>query len=76
MKDYNEFRDYFWAYISTNIVSMADRNYENSDFCDGVCFDCFRIYERAGIDIDTVCKLAENILLNVSRYKPLLNMES
>ena len=72
--NFEEFQNYFWAYISDNIVSDMDRAVDNKDFCDSVCYDCYRLYEQSGANIDTICKSAENILYNVYRYKPLLNI--
>lgn len=70
--DFEEFQTYFWAYIDENIASSSDINLNNKDFCDEVCFGCYRIYQQSNIDIDSICKLAENILFNVYRFKPIL----
>lgn len=69
---FEEFEIYFWSYIPENIVSNLDRTIDHRDFCDAVCFDCYRIYEQSRMSKDTICKLAENILFSVQRYKPLL----
>jgi len=69
---FEEFEVYFWSYIPENIVSNLDRRVNHRDFCDAVCFDCYRIHEQSNVNKDTLCKLAENILFNVNRYKPLL----
>lgn len=69
---FNEFSTYFWSYIDENIVSNMDRLENGSDFCENVCFDCYRIYEKSGVDIDVICKIAENILFSVKRFKPML----
>lgn len=71
-----EFSVYFWSYISTNAVTPLDRDINNRDFCDEVCYDCYRIYDQTGGNIDIICKLAENILFNVARYQPVLNTQS
>jgi len=71
--EYSEFKIYFWSYLNENAISIVDRNINNKDFYDAVCFDCFRVYTQSRINIDIICKLAENILFNVNRYKPLLN---
>lgn len=68
-----EFGEYFWAYIGNTIVTDLDRNVNNKEFCDSVCFDCYRIYQQSGVSRDVICKQAENILFNVFRYKPFLN---
>lgn len=70
--DYNDFSLYFWAYLNENAFPLIDRNTNNKDFYDAVCFDCFRIYSQSGVGVDIICKLAEDILFNVNRYKPLL----
>lgn len=70
--NFEEFEIYFWSYIPEHVVSNIDRSVDNRDFCESVCFDCFRLYERSGINIDIICKAAENILFNVRRFKPLL----
>lgn len=70
--DFSEFKIYIDAYLSENAISMVDRNINNKDFYDEVCFDCYRIFEQSNVSIDIICKLAENILFNVNRYKPLL----
>lgn len=69
---FEEFEIYFWSYIDENIVSVTDININNSDFCNSVCYDCFRLYEQSNISIDTICKIAENLLFNVYRFKPIL----
>lgn len=69
---FEEFEVYFWSYIPESVVSNLDRAVDHRDFCDAVCFDSYRIYEHSKISRDTVCKLAENILFSVHRYKPLL----
>lgn len=71
--NFQEFQEYFWSYISENVVNNLDRSANNIDFCESVCFDCYRMYEQ-GMDKDSICKLAENILFNVSRFKPILGM--
>lgn len=68
-----DFEDYFWAYISENTVPRLDREVENKGFCDAICYDCYRTYEKSNLDIDTICKLAEDMLFNVNRYKPILS---
>jgi len=70
--NFEEFQIYFWAYVGENIISPLDRNIESRDFCDAVCFDAFRVYEQSNVNIDTICKLSENILFNVYRFKPIL----
>lgn len=70
--NFEEFEIYFWSYISENIVSILDRSIDNADFCNSVCFDCFRLYNQSNIHIDVICKAAENILFNVHRFKPIL----
>ena len=72
--NFEEFEEYFWAYINDSIVSNTDRVIDNKDFCDAVCFDCFRLYEQSGVSVDIICKAAENILFSVYRYKPMLNV--
>lgn len=67
-----EFQVYFWSYISENTVSNMDRISTNTDFCESVCYDCYRIYDQSNISIDIICKLAENILFDVKRFKPIL----
>lgn len=69
---FEEFQIYFWSYIGENIVSNLDRSVDNKDFCEAVCFDCYRLYEQSDVNIDTICKSAENILFNVYRFKPIL----
>lgn len=69
---FEEFQIYFWSYISDNIVSNTDRVINNTDFCDSTCFDAYRIYEQSKVDIDVICKMAENMLFNVQRFKPVL----
>jgi|TARA_R110000868_G_scaffold74337_2_gene214925 hypothetical protein len=71
--NFEDFTEYFWAYISDNIVSGLDRSIDNKDFCDAVCFDCYRLYQQSDTNIDFICKTAENLLFNVYRYKPMLN---
>lgn len=70
--NFEEFEEYFWSYIDENIVSNLDRSIDNRDFCESVCFDCFRLYEQSKINIDIICKSAENMLFNVRRFKPIL----
>lgn len=70
--DFEEFQVYFWSYISASTVSNADRIENNTDFCEAVCFDSYRVYDQSGIHIDIICKLAENTLFNVRRFKPIL----
>ena len=70
---FEDFEVYFWAYIDDNIVSNVDRGLDNRDFCQAVCYDCYRIHEQSKVNIDTVCKMAENILFNVCRFKPILS---
>jgi len=70
--NFEEFEVYFWSYISENIVSNLDRVVNNRDFCEAVCYDCFRLYEHGNIKIDIICKSAENMLFNVKRFKPVL----
>ena len=67
-----DFKVYFWQYIDDNIVSYEDKFIENKDFCDSVCFDCYKIYKQSNISIDILCKMAENMLFNVYRFKPIL----
>lgn len=69
---FEEFEIYFWSYMPESIVSNLDRIVDHRDFCDAVCFDSYRIYEQSKMSRDTICKLAENILFSVHRYKPLL----
>lgn len=69
---FEEFKFYFWSYMDDNIVSTKDININNVDFCEAICFDCFRVYEQSNINIDTVCKIAENLIYNVYRFKPIL----
>lgn len=71
--DFRSFEEYFWAYISVNTVPILDRELENKGFCDAVCYDCYRMFEKSNIDIDSICKLAEDMLFNVNRYKPILS---
>ena len=73
--NFEEFKDYFWAYIPTNIMSFSDRNVEHKDFYDSVCYDCYRLYSQSQVDIDTICKVAESVLFNVYRFKPILGMQ-
>lgn len=68
-----EFQEYFWAYVDSSIVTYKDRTVDHVDFCDAVCYDCYRLYEMSDISIDIICKSAENMLYNVARYKPILN---
>ncbi len=70
--NFEEFQEYFWAYIPENIVSNIDRTVNNRDFCESVCFDCFRLYEQTDLNMDVICKAAENMLFNVHRFKPIL----
>jgi hypothetical protein len=69
---YESFSIYFWAYINENIISDLDRDMDNKDFCDSVCYDCFRMYSQSNISIDEICKIADNILFSVKRYQPIL----
>jgi len=69
---FEEFEIYFWNYLSSDIISTLDRNIDNKDFCDSVCYDCFRIYSQSDVDLDTICKIAENILFSIKRYSPIL----
>lgn len=69
-----EFQEYFWNYINDNVVSNADINMNNKDFCDSVCYDAYRIYKQGDISIDVICKLSESILFNVYRFKPILGV--
>jgi len=69
---FEEFEVYFWSYISKNTVSNLDKVVNNTDFCESVCFDCWRIYDQSRINIDIICKMADNILVNVNRFKPML----
>lgn len=69
---FEDFEVYFWAYINDTIVTNLDRSLENSDFCEAVCFDSYRLFEKSDVDINLICKLAENILFNVYRFKPML----
>lgn len=74
--DYTNFEDfkvYFWQYIDDSIVSPNDKYINNKDFCDSVCFDCFRVYKQSNINIDIVCKMAESVLFSVYRFKPVLS---
>lgn len=71
-----EFKAYFGGYINNNIVTAKDRFVDNKDFWDCVCFDAYRIYEQSTLDIDTICKLSENILFSVNRYKPYLGQKN
>lgn len=68
---FEEFEEYFWSYMPENIISNLDRSIDSRDFCESVCFDCYRMNTQ-GVDKDTICKLAENILFNVHRFKPIL----
>lgn len=70
--DFIEFQEYFWSYISENTVSNLDRIRDNTDFCESVCFDAYRMYDQSKVDIDFICKLSENILFSVRRFSPLL----
>lgn len=70
--NFEDFQIYFWAYINENIISVADRNIDNKDFCESVCYDSYRIYEQSKVNIDTICKMAENTLYAVYRFKPIL----
>ena len=70
--NFEDFQVYFWQYINENIVSPEDIYVDNKDFCESVCFDCFRVYQKGNLNLDTICKLAENILFSVYRFKPLL----
>lgn len=71
--NYEDFKDYFWSYISNSTVSYRDRQLY-IDFCESVCFDAFRLYEKSGnAHIDVICKNSENILFNVRRYAPELD---
>lgn len=72
MKTLEEFQVYFWSYISENIVTNSDRVLYNNDFCELVCYDCYRLYTKSGANIDVICKLAESILSNVQKFKPNL----
>lgn len=70
--NFEEFEIYFWQYIPDNVVSATDININNIDFCKSVCFSCFRMYEKGDLSLDIICKLAEDMLYNVKRYKPFL----
>lgn len=67
-----EFSDYFWAYQNKNIISLKDINIDNRDFCEMVCFDFYRMYMQSNIDIDVICKIAENVFFAIKRYNPQL----
>lgn len=67
-----DFKIYFWQYINDTIVSYDDINLNNKDFCDTIAFDCYRLYSQQNVSIDFICKMAENILFAVYRYKPNL----
>lgn len=69
---FEDFQTYFWSYIPEQIVTNLDRTVNNTDFCDAVCYDCYRLYERSNVSIDVICKMAENMLVNVNRFKPIL----
>lgn len=69
---FEEFEEYFWSYIPEKIVSNLDRSIDNRDFCNAVCYDCYRLYTLSDMDIDVMCKAAENMLFNVNRFKPIL----
>lgn len=75
-EDFGDFETYFWSYINENVVSDLDRTVNNTDFCESVCFDCYRIYIKSGTNIDVICKMAENLLYNVNRFKPLLGLNN
>ena len=70
--NFEDFQSYFWEYISKNIVSDNDLFNDNKDFCDFICFDIWRTYEMSNISIDLLCKLSENMLLSVKRFRPVL----
>lgn len=71
---FEEFEDYFWNYINSNVVSNEDIRINNKDFCQSVCHDAYRIYSQSDVSIDVICKLAEGILFNVYRFKPILGV--
>lgn len=75
MNSFEDFQVYFWSYIDKNVVSDSDRVYDNTDFCESVCFDAYRIYDQSNIDLDVICKLSENILFAVKRFNPLLGRD-
>lgn len=70
--NFEDFQIYFWQYISENIVSYEDININHKDFCESVCFGAYSIYQKGNMNLDTICKLSENILFSVYRFKPLL----
>ena len=69
---FEEFQIYFSAYISENVISIEERLYRDKEFFDSVCYDCFRIYSQTDVNVDILCKQAENILYQVKRYKPFV----
>lgn len=68
--DFTEFREYFWRYMNSNIITYVDINVSNKDFCDEFCYGFYRVYEKSNIDINLICKLAENSLFAISRFSP------
>ncbi len=70
---FESFKDYFFAYLSSTI-SYQDITVDNIDFCEAVCFDCYRIYEQSGVNVNVICKLAENMLYSVKRYQPIFTL--
>ena len=70
--DFNDFKVYFLSYLNESTVSARDMNITSKDFVDSVAYDCYRVYDMSGMDIDVICKIADNILFSVKRYSPIL----
>lgn len=68
--EFEQFRVYLWAYIPDTVISIQDRNVDNRDFWDTICFDAYRIYEQSSMNIDLTCKFVESMLFAVKRHKP------
>lgn len=67
---FENFEEYFWNYIGKDLIRDQDIAIDNSDFCNRVSYDCWRIYEQGDFRIDEICKVAENFMDAFKKFRP------
>lgn len=65
-----QFEEFFWSYISSNIVSFSDRD-NNSDWSDNIVYDAWRIYDKTEINESVIMKIIDNVIFAYDRYNPI-----
>lgn len=69
-----EFSEFFWEYISENLVTNRDLE-NNSDWADELVFSVWRVYKNSETITEAeACKISENMILAYKRYNPIFEI--